>query len=295
MTDYTLVGHIAVDRVITPTEERIQIGGPPTYASLAAGVMGREIDVVTKVGSDISRDHILQLEHIGLDIREHVIEDATTTKFVLDYTVPDRSLKVEGVCVNILPVDVVELTEAVLLSPIVGEIPQKTYSQIYSEVLALDPQGFVRAVHSDGSVIPRVWYDEDLLQRTHVFKSSEEELRLITREPECLRGLRRLIDSGVEVAIATKGAEGATLMTDQGSFDIPSAEDINVRDPTGAGDAFLGCFYQRYLEGEDTVWSACIGSALASGIVETVGPQNPLTLKEVNERAEGLYDRVIRV
>jgi sugar/nucleoside kinase (ribokinase family) len=295
MTDYTVIGHIAIDRVITSTEERVQIGGPPTYASLAASVMGGEIEAITKVGSDIGGEHISQLERIGLDVDGDIIKNATTTKFVLDYRAPDRRMSVEGVCADILPSDIIEASEAILLTPIVGEIPQKTYSCIYAEVFALDPQGFVREVQPDGTIVHRAWYDEDLLRRTHIFKSSERELQLITQEVDCLKGLRKLIDLKVELAIATKGDKGATLMTENGAFYIPSVEDVAVRDPTGAGDTFIGCFYQKYLEGEDPIWCACMGSALASGVVETVGPSNELPIKEVNERAEFLYDRVKRV
>ncbi len=140
MADYTVIGHIAVDRVISAYEDRVQIGGSPTYASLAARGMGGKIEAITKVGSDISEDHISQLKRIGLDIREDIVKDATTTKFVLDYRIPERRLKVEGVCVDIIPSDVVDATVAVLLSPIVGEIPQQTYSRIDAEVLALDPR-----------------------------------------------------------------------------------------------------------------------------------------------------------
>ncbi len=127
MADYTVIGHIAVDRVISANEDRVQIGGPPTYTSLAARKMGGKIEAITKVGSDISEDHVSHLKRIGLDIREDIVADATTTKFVLDYRVPERRLNVEGVCVDILPSDVIEATGAVLLSPIVGEIPQQTY------------------------------------------------------------------------------------------------------------------------------------------------------------------------
>ena len=295
MTDFTVIGHTAIDRVITAYEERVQIGGPPTYVSLAARVMGGEVEAITKVGSDIGEDHVSQLERIGLDVKEYIVEDATTTKFVLDYTVLERRLKVEGTCVDILPEDVVEVTEAALLSPIVGEIPQKTYTVIDAEVLALDPQGFVREVQTDGTINHRAWYDEKLLQRTQIFKSSERELRLVTRETDCLKGLNKLTGLGIEVAIATKGREGATLMTDSGAFDVPPVKDIAVRDPTGAGDVFMGCFFKAYLEGEDAVWCACMGSALASGVVETVGPHNELSMNEVRDRAELLYDRVIRV
>ncbi|HUS78418.1 MAG TPA: PfkB family carbohydrate kinase [Patescibacteria group bacterium] len=295
MADYTVIGHIAVDRVFNAYEERVQIGGSPTYASLAVTEMGGAIEAITKIGSDIRDDHLSQLQRVGIDVREYIVEGATTTRFVLDYRVPERRLTVESICVDIPPEDVIDVSEAVLLSPIIGEIPQKTYSLIEADVLALDPQGFIRQVQPDGTIKHRAWFDEDLLHRTHIIKSSERELPYITQELDCLRSLKKLIRLGVEVAIATKGQEGATFMTERGAFDIPSVKDIAVRDPTGAGDVFLGCFFKMYLEGENPIWCSCMGSALASAVVETAGSHIEISSKKVNERAEGLYDRVVKV
>ena len=295
MADYTVIGHIAIDRIINAYEERVQIGGPPTFASLAVTEMGGAIEAITKIGSDIGDDHLSQLQRMGIDVREYIVEGATTTRFVLDYRVPERELTVEGICVDISPEDVIDASEAVLLSPIVGEVPQQTYSLIEADVLALDPQGFIREVQPDGTIRHRAWFDEDLLHRTHIFKSSERELPYVTQEPDCLRSLEKLIMLGVEVAIATKGQEGATLMTDSDVFDIPSVKDIAVMDPTGAGDVFMGCFFKMYLEGEDPIWCSCMGSALASAVVETAGSHIKISTKKVNERAEDLYDRVVKV
>ena len=295
MTDYTVIGHIAVDRVLDAHEERVQIGGPPTYASLAATEMGGAIEAITKIGSDIGDDHLSQLRRIGIDARESIVECATTTRFVLDYRVPERLLRVESICVDISSKDVIDVSDAVLLSPIVGEVPKQTYSLLEADVLALDSQGLIRKVQPDGTIKHRAWYDEDLLHRTHVIKSSERELPYITQEPDCLRSLKKLIGLGVEVAIATKGQEGATLMTESGAFDIPSVKAIAVRDSTGAGDVFIGCFFKMYLEGEDPLWCSCMGSALASGVVETVGSHIEISRKMVNERVEGLYDQVVKV
>jgi fructokinase len=295
MTDYTVIGHIAIDRVLDAHDERVQIGGPPTYASLAATEMGGAIKVITKIGSDIGDDHLSQLQRMGISGRECIVEGAATTRFVLDYRVPERRLRVESICVDISSKDVIDVSEAVLLSPIIGEVPKQTYSLLEADVLALDPQGLIRKVQPDGTIKHGDWYDEDLLHRTHIIKSSKRELPYITQEPDYLRGLKKLVRFGIEVAIATKGEEGATLMMESGVFDIPSVKDVAVRDPTGAGDAFIGCFFKMYLEGEDPLWCSCMGSALASGVVETTGSHIEISRKMVNERAEGLYDRVVKV
>ena len=155
MTDYTIIGHVAVDRIIGPNEERVQLGGPPTYASVASGLLGGSINAVTKVGGDLKDEELRLLNNLGLDVSQYVVRASATTKFVLDYRESARRLRVESVCENILPRDVDEVSGPVLLAPIIGEIPPQTLRQINAEVLALDPQGFTRALGVDGSV----WVD----------------------------------------------------------------------------------------------------------------------------------------
>ena len=66
-------------------------------------------------------------------------------------------------------------------------------------------------------------------------------------------------------------------------------------DLTGAGDVFLGAFMSEYLEGEDPAWCACMGSAMASLIVETAGARIEAPKREASRRAEELVERVVRV
>ena len=77
-------------------------------------------------------------------------------------------------------------------------------------------------------------------------------------------------------------------------FKVPAYES-DSQDSTGAGDVFLGAFMSEYLEGEDLEWCACMGSAMASLVVETLGARIEATRREVSRRAEELLDRVVRV
>ena len=295
MAGLAVVGHIAIDRIIDARGERSQLGGPPTYVSLVADALGESVEAVTKVGEDIPPEFVEQLRRLGVDLGGMVVEGAETTRFVLDYRGAERRLSVGSICEAIGPEDVSELPEAVLIAPIVGEIPQPTASCIDAELIALDPQGFLREVLEDDRVQPRHWFDAGLLRRLTVFKSSDEELRLITGEANPLWGLEKLVRLGAKVAMATRGGEGALLATGRQRFRVPALRVRRALDPTGAGDAFMGGFLLEYLDGEEPVWCASMGAAVASCVVETLGARFDASKQEARRRAEEIYDGAERV
>ena len=295
MADFAVIGHVAIDRIITDQGERVQLGGPPTYVSLVTQKLSKSVSTVTKVGGDIPDDFVSQLEGLGIDIEGMIIEGAETTRFTLDYRGAERRLSVGSVCEEIGPENLVGLHEVVLLTPIVGEIPTSVLSNIESDVIALDPQGFVREIRPDGTIYPKHWFDESLMRRLTIYKSSENELRLVTGNLDAMKGLQKVIGIGAEVAIATRGVEGSLLVVREGRYKVPALSVGEVLDATGAGDAFIGGFFSEYLDGEDPSWCASLGAAMASCVVETVGARIDASRKLVRERAEDVYNRVVKL
>lgn len=295
MADFTVVGHVAIDRILTRRDERIQLGGPPTYMSLAARLLGGSLNIVTKVGDDIPEQLKCQMEELEMDVSDQTQGEARTTRFVLDYRGESRVLSVESVCGDIEPGDVSGIEGTVVLAPIVGEIPALTVSAVSSEFLALDPQGFTREVGRDGTIDQRAWWDEDLLRRTSVVKASAEELILITGDPSPLGGLRRLANAGVSVAIATLSEGGSLVVTEGRSYRLPVYDVAEAADPTGAGDVFLGGFVTEYLRGGDPLWCASMGAAVASCVIETLGPCIEADRGQIRERSEKVYEGIERL
>jgi sugar/nucleoside kinase (ribokinase family) len=293
MAEITVVGHIAIDTIVTPRGTGDQLGGPPTYLALVAGTFSKGFDAVTKFGDDLPKDLRFHLTDLGLGL-ENMVAGALTTRFTLDYTGPRRALKVKSICEEIRPEDFTGTPEAALITPIIGEVSASTVASLSPDVMALDPQGFLREPLEDGSIRLRPWSDSEVLGKVDVFRSSLRELKLVTGESDVWRGLEAVLERGTSVAIATKGAEGALLETGDARFLVPAHEATPV-DPTGAGDAFLGCFLMEYLEGEEPLWCASMGTAVASFIVETRGAQIHASPKQIRERAEDVYNHSLKV
>ncbi len=293
MEPIAVVGHIAIDRIITRNGEWQQLGGPPTYVSLITSLLGIPLTAATKVGGDFPCEYVSELAARGLDLRGSVVPSAETTRFVLDYTGAERGLGYESLCTPIEPRDVQRLPDDAILAPIVGEIPVETLRAINSKVLALDPQGFVRRLEPKGSISLRPWRDVELLSRLSVFKASERELHLVTGEGGWT-GLEHLVGFGVKVAIETRGGEGANIRYAGGRMIVPAYSGETV-DTTGAGDAFIAGFFSAYASGDEVEWCAALGSAAASAVVETVGPRIKIAKAELLERAEMVLDGIRRL
>ncbi len=290
MAVLTVIGHIAIDKIITHDATRTQIGGPPAYVALVAGVLGREMDVITKIGGDMSDDFLIRLSDLGIELQGMVVEEAPTTRFMIDYRGVERSLMVESVCAEIGLEDVTRVLEAAIVAPIVGEVSTTTIAGIGADVIALDPQGYLREILDDGCVRPKPWSNGEALRRIDVFKSSVRELELVTGERGPWKGLERILRKGVEVTMATKGEEGSLLAFGAQRYVVPAHTTASV-DPTGAGDTFLGCFFLEYLEGEEPLWCASMGSAAASLVVETMGAEIGASPEDIRERAEDVLNR----
>jgi sugar/nucleoside kinase (ribokinase family) len=144
----------------------------------------------------------------------------------------------------------------------------------------------------DGGIQKSKWLNRSLLKHLDVLKVSEDEALAVIGRTEPSLKFRSL---GPEIILITKGKGGTTAWSkDHGVYSVPAYK-TRVRDPTGAGDAFVGAFLVTWVQTQDLAWSAAIGSAVASFVVEKVGPSNFGTPKQVEERAKTISDGIVRL
>ena len=292
MKPIAVLGHVAIDTIITKSGSRQELGGPPTYISLIFHELGVETVAVTKVGYDFPDIYASTLAERGVKVPKR--SEEPTTRFILDYTSGERTIRVPTVCEPIMPMEVESLPETAIIAPIIQEIPDSTIKKISSSIIAIDPQGFVRHRKPDGEISFQPWINRELLARTSVLKASERELGLITGVSGW-DGLMKLNEGGVRVSLVTKGPGGADMISDGVRFSIPTYSSLEIVDTTGAGDSFIAGFVSEYARGEPPIWCACYGSAAASAVIETIGPRITANRNEITRRAENIYDRLIRL
>jgi len=135
------------------------------------------------------------------------------------------------------------------------------------------------------------WHDQQVLEQIDVFKSSQSEIRMATGFDDLRLAMEEIRDYGAKIVIVTRGMKGSKLLFEEQLHDVPACKPKIVRDPTGAGDAFIGAFLGEFLGRKDPVWCTCVGSASASFVVEGVGPEVFGGKEEIYLRARKIYEK----
>jgi sugar/nucleoside kinase (ribokinase family) len=301
--DVVSVGHFAIDSIFLPDRHApfVVLGGPTTYVSFAARRVDACVSVVSKVGKDFPDAYMRWLERESVDLSGLTrIKDAETTRFEIKYNanLSSRSLRLKSkappITVDDLP-DSLKAT-AVHIAPIAGEVSHDVVEKLRdsTDVLTLDPQGMLRNFNENGNVSYSSLIDKRILNSVDVYKSSLDEIKATTGLSNLDLALRRVHDYGVKAVIVTLGTEGAVLSLEGSVQKAPAYKSEKVLDPTGAGDVFMGSFLAEYIRGKNPFWCACVGSAAASLVVETVGPTFSGGKSEIYRRARLLYEKEIR-
>jgi len=301
--DIVSAGHFAVDSIFLPERKTpfVVLGGSVTYVSLAARRLDARVSVISKVGSDFPEAYRWWLGQEGVDLSNVVkAEDTRTTRFELKYNsdFSDRDLRSECRMSPLTVEDVLNppRAKAVHIGPIAGEVAYDLIEKLRNcgEVTSLDPQGLVRRFDENGNVSLGPLTDERVLGLIDIFKSSLSELQAVTGLLELEPAVKAVHDYGVRIVIITLGSNGAVVSVEDTIHNVPAYKPERLVDPTGAGDAFVGGFLAEYVRGEDCSWCSCVGAAVASLVVEGIGPTFFGDREEIIRRARVLYEKEIK-
>jgi len=293
--DLVGLGNPVYDFIHTPktkTSERI-LSGCSTNACLAAKRLGmKDVVIVGNVGLDFAQRFLREIEQYKIKAINASMPERTTG-FSLRYDDHgDRTLKVIADAGKIPLKEVwqkIDDTRYLLLGPVLCEIDMGEIAELASNVrgeIFLDPQGLLRRVSSNGEV--EHFCDREKFKKVvaavDFVKPNELEAQIITGSEDHVESAKQLVEWGARIAVVTLGEKGSIACDQEVCVRIPAYKTMAV-DPTGAGDVYGGAFLAEYSRNND-LGSACLyASAAASVMVESVGPDFPVTDELVRRRA----------
>jgi sugar/nucleoside kinase (ribokinase family) len=290
-------GNPVYDLISTPkfkTRERV-LSGCSTNACLALAKLGIQVTIVGTIGED----YLIRLEN-DLDkfrIDRAIFKAKQTGGFSLAYVDDqgNRELRVLGVADPLpsnIALNLYKNADFILLGPILGEITVEMVKELRvnsASPIFLDPQGLLRR-QRNGSV-DHILTEEfiEIAKLSDVIKANELETFVVTgiegrADPE--KAVEKLFEFGGKIAILTLAEAGSIIYDGDHFLRIPAFK-TNAVDPTGAGDTYAAGFMLKYLEcSQDLESAGYFASAVASIMVEHVGPDFPLSRVEVDSRVK---------
>lgn len=219
-------------------------GGTVWYAALFLAGLGRRVAVVG-IGDDKLKR---RLARRGVDVR-HFSDAGPVTVFENTYSAGVRKQRAWAGG----DIDRADVPQAafdapgLLVGPVLQEVDPAIMHTARSGCLMLDAQGFLRQLSTAGDVILRMTPDaETALRHCDILKVDAREAAVITATGDIESAGRHLYRMGPRTVIITQGRDGA-FFYDGTRFMQIRAPEVDVVDPTGAGDVFSAAFLVRYI------------------------------------------------
>lgn len=239
-----LIGNPTHDTLSINKKTVQTLGGTVWYAALFLAGLGRRVAVVGIGDDKIKR----RLARGGVDVR-HFSDAGPVTLFENTYSAGIRKQKARpGGDIHRADVPQVAFDAmGLLVGPVLQEVDPAILRTPRSGCLMLDAQGFLRQLSTVGDVILQMTPEtETALRHCDILKVDAREAAVITSTCDDETAGRVLHRMGPKIVIITRGADGA-LFYDGVRFTQITAPEVDVIDPTGAGDVFSAAFLDRYI------------------------------------------------
>lgn len=257
------------------------LGGEPINVASNVARLGGASAVVTKVGADgLGAYAVQQLELAGVNTELVVLDPLNPTSIALvtrSVATPDFLIH-RGADANLRIGDLPDLVNASWVHTSAFALSRAPMRDAVLE--------FIRRAKRDGASVsfdpnyhPHVWGEERpeavfsaLFPLVDVVKASEDDCaRLCGQVLSVEEGIRKLQELGASHVIMTAGS-GPVAYTQNGEIRSLPIPEVDVRDVTGAGDAFWSGFITATLRDVDPTLAVAAGIAVANRAVQSVGP-----------------------
>lgn len=249
-------GTIAIDNVKTPHAEAVDLlGGSAAYAALAASYFTRPVHLVGIIGHDYPQRHLDMLESHGVTLEG--VERSAGASFTWsgEYFENMNDRTTHRVGLNVLESWQVSVPAAIAESPVVVLANMSPDNQLQMLAGCTAKRRFVVADTMD------LWIEianerlHEVLKQLDLFVINEGEAREFTATSNLVRAGELLLEKGPRHVVIKLGEFGAMLFSRiqpsgaEASENSPSEPPFfrccafplrEVKDPTGAGDSFLG-------------------------------------------------------
>ncbi len=274
MYNICCIGHITLDKVVTPHAERHMAGGTALYFTSALQNMDLSYLLVTSV-AESEMYEVDALRDSGIEIWAYPSRNTVYFENIYGENLDNRT---QNVLQQADPFSVAQLKEVEAsifhLGPLLAsDIPTELIIYLAKKgKVSLDAQGYLRKVQNK-KVLPANWPDkEKALANVTFLKADETELAVLTGCKSVEDGVKVLADWGVKESVITNGSQGSAIYYNGQLYPIPAYPPQQLEDATGCGDTYMAGYLYSRSKGHDVEQAGNFGAAIASLKMESPGP-----------------------
>ncbi|CAN5126538.1 PfkB family carbohydrate kinase [soil metagenome] len=274
MTDICTIGHISLDKVVTPQSVKYMPGGTSFYFSKTLLQADIEYKLVTALA--LQDHHIVDdLRSEGIDV--YTLPSTHTVYFQNSYN-DDQDYREQQVLRKASPFSVSQMPDLTAkvyhLGPLLADdIPVKLIQDLAKKGrVSLDIQGYLRRVWHKKVVYQDWAAKKKILPSVTILKANEFEMEIVTGRKNAREGALYLADLGVREVIITLGSKGSLIYTEGTFYQIPAFKPTAVVDATGCGDTYMAGYLWKRVQGNSVQEAGEFGAALATLKVGSSGP-----------------------
>lgn len=268
------IGHITLDKVVTPKATVFMPGGTSFYFSNAIANTAVRYMLVTALATD-DMQTVINLRNKGIEVKAL---PSTHTLFFENIYTENLDHRTQRVLQKADPFAVEKLAgvEARIfhLGPLLADdMPEALIQSLAAKgKVSLDAQGFLRKVENY-NVHPIDWAAKrKALPYVHYLKVNEYEMEVLTGQSDINEGAKILSGWGVKEVIITLGSKGSLIYHEGIYYTIPAYQPISVEDATGCGDTYMAGYLSQRVKGATVQKAGEFAAGMATLKIESSGP-----------------------
>lgn len=275
MHDLCCIGHITLDKIVTPKNTVHMAGGTAFYFSHAIKHFN-DIDytLITALAESEMKE-VERLRSEGIDVSVMPSKHSVYFENIYGENQDNRKQRVLAKA-DPFSIDYLKDAEAKIYH--LGSLLADDFSLDVVKYMAgkglvsADSQGYLREVR-DENVYAIDWEEkEEALKYIHFLKANEHEMEVLTGFDDVKSAASRLYEWGVKEVLITLGSLGSVVYDGQTFYRIPAYKPREVIDATGCGDTYMtGYLYQR-ATGAGIEEAGRFAAAMSTLKIEASGP-----------------------
>ncbi|WP_447640332.1 MULTISPECIES: PfkB family carbohydrate kinase [Chitinophagaceae] len=276
MYDICCIGHITLDKVVTPESEVYMPGGTSFYFAHSLYNIDHNFLLVTALAKD-QISFVENLREKGVHIQ---LLPSTYTVYFENIYPANQDIRIQRVWQKADPFQKEDLENVDAKIFHLGSLLADDFSfeliRSLSEkgIVSMDVQGMLRAVE-DTEVVAVDWTEKrKALPYIDILKANESEMEVLTGTDDIAEGARVLAQWGVREVVITLGSKGSVIYANNNFHLIPAFIPKKVVDATGCGDTYMAGFLYKRSLGAGLQEAGEFGAAMATLNIETSGPFN---------------------